>query len=149
MNTEVTMTDNSSKVKKEVEQALYKAARMIGGTLEGHAKEYAPVDTGLLRNSITFAIGGEPPAIASYRGNDKNKNGQIVEKAEGSYAGVAPKDKKGEVTVYIGTNVKYAPFQELGAPSRNLPARPFIRPAIENHTDEIEQILEQNMRHIR
>ena len=149
MNTEVTMTDNSSKVLKEVEEALHKAARMIGGTLEGHAKEYCPVDTGLLRNSITYAIGGEAPAVSAYRSNDKDKNGNPVEVKEGMYAGSAPKDGRDEVTVYIGTNVKYAPYQELGAPNINLPAKPFLRPAIENHTNEIKQIIEQNMRHIR
>ena len=148
-NTEVTFTDNSDHVKRQVGQAIAKSARMIGGTLEGHAKEYCPVDTGLLRNSITYAIGGESPSVAAYRSNDKDKNGKPVEVKEGSYAGNAPQDRSGEVTVYVGSNVQYAPYQELGAPNINLPARPFLRPAIENHVSEIKQILEQNLNHIR
>jgi HK97 gp10 family phage protein len=35
----------------------------------------------------------------------------------------------GEVTGYVGTNVEYAPFVELG--TRRMRARPFLRPALE------------------
>ena len=60
---EIEMTGNADNIKRAVEKAMQKAARMVGGSLEGHAKELCPVDTGLLRNSITFALGGEPPNI--------------------------------------------------------------------------------------
>ena len=41
--------------------------------------------------------------------------------------------------VYIGTNVEYGPYVELG--TVKLPdGKPFIRPAIENHMSEYKQI---------
>ena len=46
-------------------------------------------------------------------------------------------------TVVIGTNVQYAPYQELGAPNAHVPAHPFLRPAAENHRDEYKLILER------
>lgn len=131
----VDYTDNGEQILRELEEALQKAARMIGGSIEGHAKEACPVDTGLLRNSITYAIGGEAPAEQMYTSNDGG--------AVGQYTGQAPNDKKGEVTVYVGTNVQYAPYQELGAPNRGIEARPFIRPAFEDNTQEFEQIFKK------
>lgn len=128
-------------VEKATEQAVQKAARMIGGSVSGHAIEACPVDTGLLRNSITFALGGSEPNITSYRSNNTDKNGKPIEVKEGSYTGTAPNDIDGEVTVYVGTNVEYAPYQELGAPGINLAARPYLRPAFENNQNEIEQII--------
>lgn len=133
-------------VKRATANALKKAATMIGGTIEGHAKEYCPVDTGLLHNSITYALGGESPVIGSYKSNDRDKTGKVIEPKEGHYSEKAPQDNGDQVTVYVGSNVQYAPYQELGAPNINLPARPYLRPAFENHRDEIEQIIKMTLK---
>ena len=140
---EVKVVSNITYVRKATEQSMRKAARMIGGTVAGHAVEACPVDTGLLRNSITFALGGEAPQITSYRSNDTDRNGKKIERQEGHYSDNAPNDQDGAITVYVGSNVEYAPYQELGAPNRGMDARPFLRPAMENFTGEIEQIIEQ------
>lgn len=139
------VNDNSKQVAKAIDEALKKAARIIGGTMEGYAKDLSPVDTGLLRNSITFAIGGQLPNKTEYQSNEKDKNGNRIEVKEGRYEAAAPQDKKNEVTLYVGTNVQYAPYQELGAPNINLPAAPFLRPAFENHREEIEEILRREL----
>ena len=128
-------------VERATERQMKQAATMIGGTIEGHAKEMCPVDTGLLCNSITYALGGQSPHIETYRSNETDKDGKKIEVKEGSYDGKAQSDQSGEITVYVGTNIQYAPYQELGAPNRNLNARPFLRPAMENFTDEILQIM--------
>ena len=133
---------------RDVEKAMKKAARMVGATIANHAQERCPVDTGLLRNSITFAVGGEAPNIQSYTSNSKDKAGKLIDSQEGHYDGRADADSKGEVTVYVGTNVQYAPYQELGAPNRNLDARPFLRPAFEEHRDEIERIVTACLREV-
>ena len=140
-------------VQKASEEAMMKAARMIGGAVEGHAKELCPYDTGLLRNSITFAIGGESPAIGGYTADQPDREGVV---RSGKYEGSAPADDPGKVTVYIGTNVEYAPYLELGhhqKVGRYVPAigkrlkapwvapRAFLRPALENNRAEVEQIL--------
>ena len=49
-----------------------------------------------------------------------------------------------EKAVYIGTNVEYGPYVEMGT-ARTRP-QPFIRPAVENHLDEYKQISEANLR---
>lgn len=137
---DVQIVSHKREVVRATEKALQKAARMIGGAVEGHAKELCPVDTGLLRNSITFALGGKAPQIEEYQSDTPGKNG---EKTRGSYHETFPADSKHETTVYVGTNVEYAPYQELGAPNANVPARPFLRPAFENNQDEIEDIIEK------
>ena len=46
--------------------------------------------------------------------------------------------------VYIGTNVSYGPYIELGTSRRS--ERPFLRPAATNHADEYRAILEEELR---
>lgn len=75
--------------------------------------------------------------------------------AEGYAVKLAPVDTgrlRGSVThaldndepaVYIGTNVEYAPFQEIGT-SRHAAAnggRGFLRPAAQDHMDQYRDIL--------
>lgn len=42
-------------------------------------------------------------------------------------------------TVYIGTNVEYAVYVEMG--TVHTPAQPYLRPAVENHVDSYRNIL--------
>lgn len=49
-----------------------------------------------------------------------------------------------EEAVYIGTNVEYAPYVELG--TSRMAARPYLRPAAENHGDEYKALMEQAMK---
>lgn len=44
-----------------------------------------------------------------------------------------------DTTMYVGTNVEYAPYVELG--TVNMDAQPFLRPALENHMDEYREIM--------
>lgn len=46
-------------------------------------------------------------------------------------------------TVVIGTNVEYAPYVELG--TVRMAARPYLRPAAENHGPEYKMILENEL----
>ena len=52
-------------------------------------------------------------------------------------------------TVIIGTNVQYAPYQELGAPNAHVPAHPYLRPAIERHVNEYKRVAETELHKIR
>ena len=49
-----------------------------------------------------------------------------------------------EDSVYIGTNVEYAPYVELGTYGRA--EHPFLAPAAEDHIDEYKSIIESEMR---
>ncbi len=45
---------------------------------------------------------------------------------------------------YIGTNVEYAPYVEMG--TVKMPARPFLRNAVENHKEEYKAIIENGLK---
>lgn len=124
---DVTITDNSGEVRRELDEAIEKALTEIGLEAEAHGKEIitakGAVDTGRLRNSITWAIGGE-------KANNPD------------YEGTAP--KRDEPCVYVGSNVEYAPHVENGA--RSMSPRPYIKPAIEDFRDEYKEIIENNLK---
>lgn len=69
-------------------------------------------------------------------------------------------EQRDENTVAIGTEVKYAPYVELGhhqEPGRYVPAigkrlvrswvppKPFLRPAIEDHREQYEKIIKSEL----
>lgn len=49
-----------------------------------------------------------------------------------------------EKAVYIGTNVEYAAFVELG--TSRMKARPYLRPAATEHTAEYKSLAEQALK---
>ena len=160
VSTSIEMTDYSDEVKSKISSAIKAAMKAVGVQAMGHAVTYiterGAIDTGLLRNSITYALGGQAPAKATYqaaygsnrktKGKDKGKRYSAKSKkagtvGKGSYSGTAPADGDHETSVYIGTNVEYAPYVELG--TVKMTARPFLRPAIENFQDEYRQLFQK------
>ena len=118
----VEVSSNLYLVTKISKEAMVNAAISVGMLTTGYAQDLCPVDTGNLRGSITHAY------------NDDGK----------------------QVTLLVGTNVYYAPYVELGhhqQPGRFVPkikkrlvrnwvpGKPFLRPAFEDHRDEIEKII--------
>ena len=112
-------TSYASEVLAEMAAAKTRSLEIIGGTAEGHAKDKCPVKTSRLQNGITH-------------------------------------QRVGEDTEAIGTAVEYAPFVELGhnqQPGRYVPAigkrlvashvaaKPFLKPALDNHQDEYVEIV--------
>lgn len=49
-----------------------------------------------------------------------------------------------DTSAYIGTNVEYAPYVELG--TRKMAARPFLRNAITKYTDDYKRIIEEGLK---
>lgn len=47
-------------------------------------------------------------------------------------------------TAYIGTNVEYGKYVEYG--TSRMPARPFLKQAVENHKAEYKKLMEIGMR---
>lgn len=113
----------------ETKENIERALIAVGIQAEGYAVEIARAkgvyDTGRLIGSITYATntkhstGREPAEPDDYK--------QMAEAEEGG--------------VYVGTNVEYAPYQELGTHKQK--PRPFLRPAMENHISEYAQIFEE------
>ena len=49
-----------------------------------------------------------------------------------------------EPAAYIGTNVEYAPYQELG--TIHIKAQPFLKPAVADHANEYRKIIENELK---
>ena len=49
-----------------------------------------------------------------------------------------------EPAAYIGTNVEYAPYQELG--TIHMKAQPFLKPAVADHANEYRKIIENELK---
>ena len=120
--------DNTEEVMKAMEAAIRRGNEAIGLAAERHAKkkitQAGAVDTGRLRNSITYALAGEETHVKSYKANKGGKDRETY-----TYDGTAD-GKKGS-GVYIGTNVEYAPGIELGT-HRSAGAVHFIQDAVAN-----------------
>ena len=133
--------DNTEEVLSALEAAIKRGNEAIGMAAERHAKKRITiaraVDTGRLRNSITYALAGEETHVKSYKANKGGKDRETY-----TYDGTAD-GKKGS-GVYIGTNVEYAPFVENGARGR-APVH-FLQDAAENHSDEYKQLMEDSMK---
>ena len=106
MSVDVTITDRSGEIIRDMTASKERALTIIGGKAEGYAKAEAPVDTGRLRNSIANAVQGD--------------------------------------TAYIGTNVEYAPYQELG--TTRIAPKHFLQDSVQNHIDEYRRIAEEELK---
>ena len=144
----VKINDNSKEVSEAIKYALLKGLETCGLLAEGYAKKLAPVGTpestgipgyigGLLRGSITHALSGKQPSISTYQDN--------AGKRRGSYSGTAPEESgANKSAVYIGTNVEYAPYQELG--TIHMKAQPFLKPAVADHAKKKKKIIENELK---
>ena len=134
--------DNTEEVLEAMEAAIRRGYEAIGLAAERHAKrkitEAKAVDTGRLRNSITYALAGEEAHVKSYKADKGGKDRETY-----TYDGTAD-GKKGS-GVYIGTNVEYAPGIELGT-HRSAGAVHFLQDAVANHSDEYKKLMEDSMK---
>lgn len=145
MGVTIKITDNTGKVKIDFEAAVRKALTTCGLQAQDFAKETLSydtnhggkvhVDTGLLRNSIAYALGGEGAHPESYSA-DKGDG-------HGSYSGTAPENEDGIYKVYLGTNVEYAKYVEYG--TYRSQAYPYIKPAIADHSATYAGIIKNEL----
>ena len=99
--------DNSQQILSALEKGKRNALTAIGSSAETHAKDNITaddlIDTGRLRNSISYAVDGE--------------------------------------SAYIGTNVEYAPYLELG--TKKIAAYHYLKRAVTEHKDEYKNLTVQ------
>ena len=126
---DVQITDNTAEVLSALDRATARALEIIGGKAESYAKGLAPVDTGALRNSITHQVEGDTVSV-------------------GSAINYAP-------YVELGTGKDYSPPPEWiennaqrgsGIISRSVKPRPYLRPAVENHKNEYENVIKNELK---
>ena len=125
--------NNSQQILSALEKGKRNAVTAIGATAETHTKENITadklVDTGRLRNSITYAT-GDYSGIGTY--TDNNKKSYSDAKARNT-----PKDDE----VAIGTNVEYAAYTELG--TQHIAAHHYLKRAVTEHKDEYKKLTAQ------
>lgn len=143
MSAEVKMTDNTDELLKELEFLEEKALVTVGGEAEGDAKieiESSPrrVDTGRLRNSITWAIKSKH-SDPQYIGGD---GADEVDPDSGVREDQVPDEK----TVVIGTNVEYAAKIHEGDAKEGLDPNRFLRNAIERNSEKYRGIINDTLR---
>ena len=99
--------DNSQRILTAMEKGKHNALTAIGSSAETHTKDNITaddlIDTGRLRNSISYAVDGE--------------------------------------AAYIGTNVEYAPYLELG--TKKIAAHHYLKRAATEHKDEYKNLTAQ------
>lgn len=127
-------------VLKATEAALEKAAESIGERMESHAKLYITagvyqspegwyIRTGNLRNSITHTVQQDKEGTAAIVGS-------AVDYAPYVELGTGIHTEKGRKTPW-----KYKDHKGKWHTTSGMPARPFLRPAVENHIKEYQDVL--------
>lgn len=117
---EVTLTSNKDEILEALGEQLGQAMIAIGLTAESNAKR-----------EITKAVYDTPESKSGYE-----RTGHLLNSI--TY-GV----DTNEPAVYIGSNVEYAPYVELG--TTKMRARPYLKPAVENYAQEYMDLLKQAM----
>lgn len=142
--------DHMDEIIAECNRRAKAALQLCGAQCERNAKinlEHSPrrIDTGLLRNSITYAMAGGSANIASYSGDNPSRYRMDDTIPSGSYSGEMPVAVTDTGTtdqaVYVGTNVEYAPYVHEGT-QRMAPNR-FLRNAMSEHIPEYKAIIEK------
>ena len=116
-NIEISLTDNSDLIKDALEDQVEQALIAVGITAENNAKR-----------EITRAVYDTPESPSYVR------TGRLRNSLTHSVA-------MNEKAVYIGSNVEYAAYVELG--TSRMRARPYLRPAVANYTDEYKNLIKQ------
>ena len=137
----LTVEFDIDQIRSELQTAADRALEIIGGKAETYAKLLCPVDTGNLRDSIWHRVNdmtvsvGTPTDYAPY-----------VELGTGPYFSMPPAWI--EFHAQRGRGLPRWVYRDrdgnfrTGYPQR---PRPFIRPALENHTDEYRGIVETTL----
>lgn len=132
-------TDNSGKFLREMDEAGERILEIIGLKAEGYAKKLCPVGTpestrkpgyrgGTLRNSITHRVDGKVLSVGS-----NVHYAPYVELGTGPYFEPPPEWMVNEAERGKGVGGSY------------VKPRPYIRPAVEDHKTEYEELAKNEL----
>lgn len=130
-NIDITIKGNKNEILAALKRNIENGLEAIGSAAEGHAKDDCPVDTGRLRNSITYATD-------SFHSQGKD----TPESPDASPEDYELRGTPEKNTVYIGTNVEYAPAVEFRDATHKTGKAHFLRDSIAKHSKEYKAILE-------
>ena len=131
---QVILESHLDEVLKLKDEALERALVKIGATAERYAKELCPVDTGDLRNSISFQDVPEEEAV--YIGTNI-EYAPYIEFGTGIYA-----EGGGRTTPWAYRDSKTGEWIW----THGSKPRPFLRPAVANHLDEYKEIAKNELK---
>lgn len=131
---DVTVTSNLDEVLEAKDEAILKALIDIGQDAEAYAKQYAPVDTGNLRNSISNEVSESESAV--YIGTNV-EYAPYLEFGTGKFA----EGGGGRQTPW-----RYQDEYGRWHTSSGIPAQPYLRPAIANHLQEYKETFEEHLK---
>lgn len=114
------VTSHVAEVRQGLDRALDAALTAIGLAAETNAKQ-----------EITEAVYNTPPS-PTYKRTGRLRNS------------ISNKPVPEEQSVYIGTNVEYAAFVEMG--TSRMPPRPYLKPAAAEYGDQYKKIAENYMK---
>ena len=114
---------------KAVDKAKDKALYAGGVFLHQEMSLRCEVDTGYLRNSISFAIENSQFGLNSSSGESANTSDGI--------------EQAGENEVRIGTGANYAQWVEFGTSFHETLPKRFIRPAYDNNITRIKKLFSE------
>lgn len=126
------VVSHKAEVMEKVMEAMHKAIGLMAEEVEGNAKKDCPVDTGLLRNSLTYAHAGFLPVDSHYSDDAGEQTG--------SYGEQTPEIDDDSIAAYVGTNVEYAPYVEFGDQQHMVGKSHFLRDAATNHIPRLKSI---------
>ena len=136
------ITDYSDEILKELSEAIERGLEEVGGEAVKYAAGDCPVDTGLLRNSLTYALDGGTTKIRTYKAD---RGGET-----GSYSGSFPKNHnwfwRSSRTLFVGTNVSYARAVETNTNVEHTTGKAhFLKDAVANHSEQYKNIIETSL----
>jgi hypothetical protein len=111
-NVKMTWNDPIPPIKITVKKGMMEIGENIVNEAKSYASGFSPKATGRLMNSLMLQMEGKE---YGFDGSPATSADKLHEKSE-------------PLTMYVGTNVKYAIYQEMG--TRKMAAHPMIRPAI-------------------
>ena len=119
MGIEVKVESNAAAVKEALSEQIEAALIAVGLAAETNAKD-----------EITKAVYNTPESKSGYVRTGRLRNSIT--------------NAHDEDSVYIGTNVEYAAFVEIG--TTKMKARPYLRPAATQYTEQYKELVEMALK---
>ena len=129
----VEFNSNLDAVLNGSQEAIERAMEIIGGMVESFAKNLCPVNTRVLRNSITHTT--EDEGGTAVIGSDV-EYAPYVELGTGQYA----EGGNGRKTPWVYKDEKGVWHRTTGKKPK-----PYLRPAVEDHIKEYEEVLKNEL----
>ena len=115
------------KIRKELPEKTQVVGRKMAFRVEYYAKQYAPIETGTLRNSI-YTVTQISDGFGAAAKSPRRKKGAAAVEFE------RHPSPSGHIIANVGPCVQYAEYQEFG--TSRMKGKPYMIPAVERVENE-------------